>query len=66
MTGVQTCALPISPFYRGNPGMPGLKWVASALASGGNHNGKGKVRMEEERRDGVKVMGGDHGYAQKR
>ena len=29
------------PFYKGNPGMSGLKWVASALASGGDHHGKG-------------------------
>ena len=46
--------------------MPGLKWVASALVSGGDHDGKGEVRMEEERRDGVRVMGGNHGCVQKR
>ena len=46
--------------------MSGLKWVDSTLASGGNHDGKGKVRMEEERRDGVRVMGGAHGCVQKR
>ena len=46
--------------------MPGLKWVAFALASGKDHDGKGEVRMEEERRDRVKVMGGDHGCVQKR
>ena len=48
--------------------MSGLKWVAFSLASGGDHDGKGEVRMEEERRDRVRVrvMGGDHGCVQKR
>ena len=46
--------------------MPGLKWVASAFVSGGNHDGKREVRMEEEGRDGVRVMEGDHDCVQKR
>ena len=52
-----------APFFcREKPGVLSLKWVAFALVSGGNHDEKGEVQMEEKRRDGVRVMGGDHGY----